>query len=322
MFRFEFSSADLDLSEEVEPSVETHVEENNSQLSNFNDNNLPLDKNSHIPASELAITSLPFVLPSSLMIECVFTSIMNDKEPIVFYKRCLSDVKFQIAQNDELENEVNQSSYSSPKILELTDDNDVVHGVYEGGLKTWECSLDLVEYLSIKLKEINLSGNKILELGCGSALPGIYLLSTQPSLCVDFQDYNEDVLKLVTIPNILINTVLRPQSDEISELDIVEETNCLNQLKNSRFFKGDWNELNDILNLHSNQEKYDIILSSETIYNLSSIPKLYNVIKHALKYPNAKTIYFGVGGGILPFRQLIAKDHVFEVNVVYTKTAH
>ncbi|CAG8503927.1 16951_t:CDS:2, partial [Racocetra fulgida] len=193
---------------------------------------------------------------------------MNDKEPIVFYKRCLSDVKFQIAQNDELENEVNQNSYSSAKILELTVDNDVVHGVYEG---------DLVEYLSIKLKEINLSGNKILELGCGSALPGIYLLSTQPSLCVDFQDYNEDVLKLVTIPNILINTVLRPQSDEISELDIEEETNCLNQLKNSRFFKGDWNELN---------EKYDIILSSETIYNLSSIPKLYNVIKHALKYPN------------------------------------
>ncbi|CAG8776976.1 14537_t:CDS:2, partial [Cetraspora pellucida] len=321
-------SADLDLSEEVESSVETHVQENNSQLSNFNENHSILDKNSHIPASELIITRIfvskdpimPFVLPSSLMIERVFTSIMNDKEPTVLYKRCLSDIKFQIAQNDELESEVNQNSHSTAKILELTVDNDVVHGFYEGGLKTWECSLDLVEYLSIKLKDVNLSGNKVLELGCGSALPSIYLLSTQHSLCVDFQDYNEDVLKLVTIPNILINTVLRPQSDDILELDIVEETSCLNQLKNSRFFKGDWNELTDILNLHSNQEKYDIILSSETIYNLNSIPKLYNVIKHALKYPNGvayiatKTIYFGVGGGILPFRQLIEKEQVFEVN--------
>jgi protein-histidine N-methyltransferase len=25
--------------------------------------------------------------------------------------------------------------------------SDIVLGVYEGGLKTWECSLDLVEYL-------------------------------------------------------------------------------------------------------------------------------------------------------------------------------
>ncbi|CAG8452711.1 26615_t:CDS:2 [Dentiscutata erythropus] len=253
---------------------------------------------------------------------------MDDKEPIVLYRRCLSDVKFQIAQNDELEDEVNKNSHSSAKILELTVDNDVIHGIYEGGLKTWECSLDLVEYLSIKSKEINFSGKKILELGCGSALPGIYLLSTQHSICVDFQDYNEHVLKLVTMPNVLINTVLRPQSDDIYEIDIVEEINCLNQLKNSRFFKGDWNGLTNLLNLHSNQEKYDIILSSETIYNLNSIPKLYNVIKHALKYPNgvayiaAKTIYFGVGGGILSFCQLIEQDHIFEVNVVYTKAAH
>ncbi|CAG8554803.1 9738_t:CDS:2, partial [Scutellospora calospora] len=84
----------------------------------------------------------------------------------------------------------------------------------------------------------------------------------------------------------------------------------------------------DMLNLHSNQEKYDIILSSETIYNINSIPKIYNIIKHTLKYPSgiayiaAKTIYFGVGGGILPFCQLIEQDGIFNVNIVYTKIAH
>jgi len=34
------------------------------------------------------------------------------------------------------------------KALEFLDaPSDLVPGVYEGGLKTWECSLDLVDYL-------------------------------------------------------------------------------------------------------------------------------------------------------------------------------
>lgn len=44
-------------------------------------------------------------------------------------------------------------------------ESDLVSGVYEGGLKVWECSLDLVDYI---YANASLFENKtILELGCG-----------------------------------------------------------------------------------------------------------------------------------------------------------
>ncbi|CAG8492027.1 2954_t:CDS:1, partial [Acaulospora morrowiae] len=56
------------------------------------------------------------ILPQNLMVERVNFSIKN----VELYKRHLSDVKFQIAQDDELEErETDQSSCSSAKILEL-----------------------------------------------------------------------------------------------------------------------------------------------------------------------------------------------------------
>lgn len=43
--------------------------------------------------------------------------------------------------------------------------SDLVPRVYEGGLKTWECSIDLVEYLdSTRLPE-GFRGGDILEVG-------------------------------------------------------------------------------------------------------------------------------------------------------------
>jgi hypothetical protein len=54
--------------------------------------------------------------------------------------------------------------------------SDLVPGVYEGGLKLWEGSIDLVKALEKESQTGNLSfsGKRVLELGCGHALPGIY----------------------------------------------------------------------------------------------------------------------------------------------------
>jgi hypothetical protein len=49
-------------------------------------------------------------------------------------RRELWHVKMQLMQSDE-----NQH---------LLGDSDVIKGTYEGGLKTWECSIDLAQYLS------------------------------------------------------------------------------------------------------------------------------------------------------------------------------
>lgn len=60
---------------------------------------------------------------------------------------------------------------------------DVVSGVYEGGFKTWECSLDLCAYLAAHWGVLGSSSSssrardlRIVELGCGGALPAIAAL--------------------------------------------------------------------------------------------------------------------------------------------------
>lgn len=64
------------------------------------------------------------------------------------------------------------------------------------------------------------------QLGCGSALPGIYLLMRHESNQVDFQDYNEQVLQYITIPNIILNTVVAPSeaSAEDEEQPEIEQS--------------------------------------------------------------------------------------------------
>ena len=44
--------------------------------------------------------------------------------------------------------------------------------VYEGGMKIWECSLDLVKYLSETVADLH--GKKVLELGCGAGLDFVF----------------------------------------------------------------------------------------------------------------------------------------------------
>lgn len=60
-----------------------------------------------------------------------------------------------------------------------------------------------------------------IKLGCGSSLPSLYLLSHSDTNQVDVQDYNEQVIRFITIPNILLNTVLTVQ--EPSKNNATEE---------------------------------------------------------------------------------------------------
>ena len=46
-------------------------------------------------------------------------------------------------------------------------------------------------------------GVRVLELGCGAGLPGLY--AWREGGLVDFADYNVEVLEHITIPNMLLN---------------------------------------------------------------------------------------------------------------------
>ncbi|KAL1664080.1 hypothetical protein GGF50DRAFT_55613 [Schizophyllum commune] len=151
-------------------------------------------------------------------------------------RRDLFDARYQlIAEADvSLPNEVPSGGTSAadatpvdptrtPAFLDAP--SDLVPGLYEGGLKTWECSLDLVDYLdgltpasegtSAGAAGIcNWAGKRVLEIGCGTAIPSLYLLheilqderkpSDVPHTKITLQDYNASVLELITLPNLLI----------------------------------------------------------------------------------------------------------------------
>ncbi|XP_037563784.1 histidine protein methyltransferase 1 homolog [Dermacentor silvarum] len=181
-------------------------------------------------------------------------------------------------------------------VLEATEGNlDIVPSVYEGGMKVWECSVDLAEYIENQLSIDDEA--KVLELGCGAGLPG--LVACLKGASVDFQDYNKQVLDLITIPNAFANIGARVK-------------------KRCHFFAGDWSALVD--NILPAQ--YDFILTSETIYNTASYQSLIAVLKKAIKHTGivlvaAKTCYFGVGGGTRLFEDALAVDGFFTSRVVF-----
>ena len=61
-----------------------------------------------------------------------------------------------------------------------------VHSCCAGGLKVWECSVDLCDYLSDC--GWTMVGSRVLELGCGGGLPGM-LAAKMGAACVHFQDF-------------------------------------------------------------------------------------------------------------------------------------
>lgn len=172
---------------------------------------------------------------------------------------------------------------------------DIIPSVYEGGMKVWEGSVDLAEYFESNVTVT--SDTRVLELGCGAGLPG--LAAALRGAVVDFQDYNREVLELITVPNAFANL----------GKDVY---------KQCRFFAGDWSALPAKLA----EKSYDIILTSETIYKPTSYQDLLRIFARCLKDSGkillaAKTCYFGVGGGTREFDDVVAKDGTFESKVVF-----
>jgi len=206
------------------------------------------------------------------------------------------------------------SSFDNPN-------TDLVPGVYEGGLKVWECSVDLCRYFL--RKDVVIKGH-VLELGCGHGLPGIWVLKQAITKSQDkavdcfvtFSDYNEFVIRDVTIPNVVINI----RDSCINRLNSMNGSNQICSLlgDNIAFGAGDWLAMSDILlrkmkTSGSVKEStppvvptsghFDYILASETTYSEHSAIETAELLSRHLKpgvgiaYISTKRYYFGVGGG-------------------------
>lgn len=263
---------------------------------------------------------------------------INDETEII--RRELYDIRHQIMSESD------PTSNSEVVNLDFLDKDDLLRNVYEGGLTTWECSIDLVKFLDqdFSKKAENKNISNVIELGCGTALPSLYLLTQtfiknlqniKYMLC----DYNEYVLRLVTLPNILINWYDQMISDQAT-FEVLKETQerqdniveneftitstlidlFLNYLTaNSieiHFIKGSWS--NDLIKsvdsyMASNNR---LILTSETIYQPDTQPLITETIMK-LKGEDinskillaTKDIYFGVGGNLVDFVKLLTSKY-------------
>ncbi|CAH4027278.1 unnamed protein product [Pieris brassicae] len=213
------------------------------------------------------------------------------------------DVEIGHVFTNQLSIDIGQSKKNAVELAEK-EHSDLITGKYEGGLKIWECTYDLIEFL--ENNDINLESKQTLDLGCGTGILGIY--SYLKNATVTFQDYNKEVLENITIPNVLLN--------------IEDENSRESEIQKCNFFCGDWKAFNDFL---SNDEKYDVILTSETIYNLNNYDKLINLFEQRLSnngviYVAAKTYYFGVGGGTRQFEKVIENSATLTSEIVWKTT--
>ncbi|XP_041645727.1 histidine protein methyltransferase 1 homolog [Cheilinus undulatus] len=226
--------------------------------------------------------------------------------------------------------------------------SDLISGVYEGGLKVWECTYDLLEL--IEKDGETFGGKAVLDLGCGAGLLGILALK-RGARQVHFQDYNSTVIEQLTVPNVMLNC--QDEDEEDSEEDKEGSgkgktkggKGCKKEkdesedgvsppkkraidlsqhalLSKCRFFSGDWSTFLSLVQREDTQPKYDIIFTSETIYNTAYYPALHETLYKLLApdgliYLATKSHYFGVGGGLHLFEKFVEQRGIFSLDHVW-----
>uniref|UniRef100_A0A3Q3WAU6 protein-histidine N-methyltransferase n=1 Tax=Mola mola TaxID=94237 RepID=A0A3Q3WAU6_MOLML len=241
----------------------------------------------HLPLSDLQLAI------SDAVTETVTIGILP---PLHF----LNETVFEKTASEREDNE---------KILSRTAEqrSDLISGVYEGGLKVWECTYDLLEL--IEKDGETFEGKAVLDLGSGAGLLGILALKRGAGQ-VHFQDYNSTVIEQLTMPNAILNCQEDDEEKELSQQPL---------LAKCRFFSGDWSTFLAFVKKEEPELKYDIILTSETIYNTAYYPVLHETL-HKLLAPDGliylatKSHYFGVGGGLHLFETFVEQRGVFSLN--------
>lgn len=162
----------------------------------------------------------------------------------------------------------------------------------------------------------------MVQLGCGTALPTLCLF--QRALLHDYRnirftlaDYNVDVLRLVTLPNLLLSWMMICRGPWALESDVEITHEVLEEFMMDMERKeltvdaisGPWGE--EFMNLASPlPRKQDnlLVLASETIYSPDVLPAFVKLLHDTLQeVPRAKALiaakkmYFGVGGGVEDF---------------------
>lgn len=179
----------------------------------------------------------------------------------------------------------------------------------------------------------------LAQLGVGTALPTSTLLQllitklsvsvTSPPIRLTLSDYNATVLHLSTVPNILLTYQLLasqtplPKSSDLelspSFLSSFESNLYLDSNIQISAISGAWSPAFDdlITTTHfSPSPSTTLILASETIYSPTTLTAFTKTLIHLLSTAEkrggearaliaAKKVYFGVGGGVDEFLEVL-----------------
>ena len=262
---------------------------------------------------ELDIESLLEDLPLTIAYSHITLPAPDGRAAVVLPRREIWDVKHQLMAHDV---------DGVDEVLSYLGSDDLISGVYEGGFKTWECSIDLASHTR--------SARTVVELGCGSGLPSLAAftdaLQHDRPITLILQDYNDVVLRYLTLPNLLLAWCRHAQTtgtgkgvedgagkaweDEGEiEVDAVKD-DFLAAVKSGkvsiRILQGGWGrEMAELIG------SVDLLLASETIYNEASLPHFIDTIARCVSPESgvaliaAKSVYFGVGGGVESFKRMI-----------------
>ncbi|KAE9373232.1 hypothetical protein N431DRAFT_456021 [Stipitochalara longipes BDJ] len=334
MASFSFSFSGDDIEDDASNSVEAEAKEKRQHVaesgtlqrsSPSTSSAFPISGQPLLPPKSHSLTALLATLPSTIAYSTL-TIKLDDGSELKIPRRELWDVRVQLMAEDE--------STNGEAMVGLGKD-DVKTGVYEGGFKSWESSVDVVKELA-KRRGINgmYRGGRSLELGCGTALPSLAVFQwalrnndggREEGMSFGLADYNPTVLQLVTLPNLLLSWAKTTKSagwEEEGELEIDEglvkefHSDLEKQKINLHFFSGAWSE--EFVNLvgqNMGSTSGEItVIGAETIYSPFALKSFAETLlglmasmdgKQNTALVAAKKVYFGVGGSMEDFCQMI-----------------
>jgi protein-histidine N-methyltransferase len=331
MSAFSFSFSGDDIEDDSSTQIDTEVKEERKNVaesgtlhrtSPSTSSAFPISGQPLLPPKSHSLDSLLATLPSKIAYSTLKIN-LDDGSEIKIPRRELWDVRVQLMAEDE----------GGEGMVGLGKD-DVKTGVYEGGFKSWESSVDVVRVLSSRqqFRERGFGG-RVLELGCGTALPMMaiwqWVLEGKEKvgggLSLGLADYNPSVLQLVTLPNLLLSWgqyAMKGNWEEEGEMDIDEEVQSrfLAEMRrrdvNLSFFSGAWSPdfVKVVGESMASASGPVTIIGAETIYSPFALKSFAETLMCLLESMNgkektslvaAKKVYFGVGGSMEDFCEMV-----------------
>ncbi|GAB7351773.1 hypothetical protein MBLNU459_g2348t1 [Dothideomycetes sp. NU459] len=245
-------------------------------------------------------------------------------------RRELFDVRVQLMSEDESSNDETLTDIST---------SDIRTNVYEGGFKTWECSVDLASLLLDRGPRKDIDDlhrcDQIIELGAGTALPTLTLfqhaLFHRIPLSFILADFNASVLRLVTLPNLLLtwarfspaaaaSTHAIPDGPGSGDLDVTPALLAAFTADLAaagvalNLVSGPWSPALAALLPPAAPDLGALVLAAETIYSPASTRAFVDLlvlllarVRMAKAVVAAKRIYFGVGGSVDLMKEMCAE---------------